>query len=318
MKIVVLDGYVLNPGDLSWKELESLGDCTIFDRSPPSVVIERAKDAEIILTNKTVIDRSVIAQLPKLRYIGVMATGYNVVDLDAARERGILVTSVPAYSTTSVAQFTFALILELACHVGNHSQGVRQGRWTKSKDFSYWDASLVELDGLAFGIMGYGSIGKSVALIARAFGMKVLVHTRNPPSSENGISFVEQKVLFEQSDILSLHCPLSPETENLINKERLSWMKTSAFLINTSRGKLVVEKDLAEALNLGRIAGAGLDVLVDEPPREDNPLLTAKNCVVTPHIGWATLAARKRLMQVIVQNVQGFILGKPQNVIKSR
>lgn len=313
MKIVVLDGYTSNPGDLSCDELSSLGECAVFDRTEATDVLERAADAEIVLTNKVVLDREIIGQLSKLKYIGVLATGYNVVDIDAAREKGIVVTNIPAYSTSSVAQMTFALILELAMHVGNHSASVRRGEWAESIDFSYWKHPLVELDGLTMGIIGLGQIGKAVADIAKAFGMRVIANSRT--SNYPGVQLVDLEVLLKQSDIVSIHTPLTAETMGLINKDRLSLMKPSAFIINTSRGSVVNEQDLADALNSGKIAGAGVDVLSTEPPSPNNPLLTAKNCFITPHIGWATKAARSRLLKIAVENVRAFLEGSPQNVV---
>ena len=316
MKIVVLDGYTLNPGDLSWDELKMLGLCDIYDRTPPEEVISRAAGAKIVLTNKTILCRDHLQNLPALQYIGVLATGVNVVDLAAARERGILVTNVPAYATPSVAQLTFALLLELALHAGAHSHGVRAGRWTRSQDFCYWEYPLIELAGLTLGIVGFGHTGQATAQLALAFGMRVLVHTRRAPQpSPLDIEFADLKNLFTRSDVVSLHCPLTPETRHLINAERLAWMKPSAFLVNTGRGPLVDEQALADALNAGKIAGAGLDVLANEPPPASNPLLTARNCVITPHFGWATRAARIRLMQTAVANVRAFLNGKPQNVV---
>jgi glycerate dehydrogenase len=314
MKIVVLDGYTMNPGDLSWKPLEAFGECAIYDRTPPERVVERAAGAEVVLTNKVVLDGAVMARLPAIKYIGVLATGYNVVDTAAARERGIVVTNVPAYSTRSVAQLVMALVLELAHHVGHHARTVREGRWTASKDFAYWDHPLVELEGLVMGIVGFGQTGRAVADMARAFGMRVLVHTRTPTAGP-GVEFVDLATLLRRSDVVSLHCPLTPETEGLVNAKRLATMKPTAFLINTSRGPVVNERDLAEALGAGRIAGAGLDVLSTEPPKADNPLLAAKNCFITPHFAWATRAARERLMKTVVENVRGFLAGRPQNVV---
>lgn len=316
MNIVVLDGHTLNPGDLSWSALEALGACRVFDRTPPGETVARAADAEIALTNKTVLDRDTLARLPRLRYIGVLATGYNVVDLAAARERGIAVTNVPGYSTASVVQITFALLLELTHHVGAHADGVRAGRWSRSVDFCYWDSPLVELAGLTLGLVGFGNVGRGVAQAGTAFGMRVLAHTRTvPKSGVEGVSFTDLETVFRQSDIVSLHCPLTEATRQLINRERLAWMKPTAFLINTGRGPLVDEAALADALNAGRLAGAGLDVLSTEPPTADNPLLAARNCVITPHIGWATRAARERLMRIAVENVRAFLAGQPQNVV---
>jgi glycerate dehydrogenase len=314
MNIVVLDAFTLNPGDLSWDALQDLGPCTIYDRTPPEQVASRATDAEIVLTNKALLPRAVIEQLPKLRYIGVLATGTNVVELAAAREGGIVVTNVPAYSTPSVAQTVFALLLELTHRVGHHAQAVRDGKWTRSPDFCYWDFPLVELDGLTMGIVGFGRIGAVVAGIAHAFGMKVLAHSSAPKPAPDFVRFVDLETLFRQSDVVSLHCPLTPQTQNLVNTQRLGWMKPAALLINTGRGPLVDERALADALNSGRIAGAGLDVLSVEPPPADNPLLKAKNCVVTPHLGWGTLASRRRLMHVAVENVRAFLAGQPRNV----
>ena len=313
--IVVLDGHTMNPGDLSWDALRALGPSTIYKRTPPSEVIERAQNATAILTNKTVLDRPVIERLPRLEYIGVTATGYNVVDVVVARDRGIPVTNVPGYSTASVAQLVFALILELTHQVGHHSQTVRAGRWAAGPDFCYWDHPLIELAGLTLGLVGYGQIGQAVARIGRAFGMKVIVHTRTPRTDDPAIRFVDLDTLFSQADVVSLHCPLAPATHGLVNAQRLAQMKPSAFLINTGRGPLVVEADLAAALNANRIAGAGLDVLALEPPAPDNPLLKARNCVITPHFGWGTLAARQRLMTAAVGNLHAFLAGTPQNVV---
>jgi glycerate dehydrogenase len=314
MKIVVLDGYTLNPGDLSWDELKALGPCDVFDRTRPDEVLQRAVGAEIVLTNKTELTRAQIEQLPKLKYIGVLATGTNIVDLAAARERNVPVTNVPAYGTKSVAQTTLALLLELTQHIGHHARTVRDGRWTRSPDWCYWDRPLIELDGLTMGIVGFGRIGRAVAELAAAFGMHVIAYSPNPKSAP-GARFVDLETLFRKADVISLHCPLTPQTKNLVNTERLSWMKPTAFLLNTSRGALVDEAALAEALNSGRIAGVGLDVLSSEPPPESNPLLDAKNCYITPHLAWATRAARSRLMKVAVENVRAFLAGKPQNVV---
>jgi glycerate dehydrogenase len=316
MKIVVLDGYTLNPGDLSWDELKSLGDCEIHDRTPPQEVLVRGSGAEIVLTNKTVLTREQIQSLPKLKYIGVLATGTNIVDVIAARERNIPVTNIPTYGTRSVAQMAFALLLELTQHVGHHAQTVSEGRWTRSTEWCYWDGSLIELDGLTMGIVGFGRIGRAVADLAAAFGMKLLIHDCSRPQQlPANVSFVDLETLFRNSDVVSLHCPLTPETKQLVNAERLSWMKPTAFLLNTSRGALIDEPALAAALDAGKIAGAGLDVLSIEPPPADNPLLRAKNCSVTPHIAWATRAARSRLMQIAVANVRAFLHGRLENVV---
>ena len=316
MKIVVLDGYTLNPGDLSWEELKALGDCEIHERLPAGEIVPRAAEADILLTNKVALPRDLIVRLPKLRYIGVTATGYNIVDTVAARERNVSVTNVPAYGTPSVAQMTFALLLELTQHVGLHAQSVRAGRWTRSADWCYWERPLVELNGLTMGIVGLGRIGRAVADLAAAFGMKVVAQSRSRAQSGPAqFPLLDLDALFRQSDVVSLHCPLTPETNHLVNAARLSLMKPSAFLLNTSRGPLIDEPALAEALNDGRLAGAGLDVLSLEPPPADNPLLQAKNCLITPHIAWATRAARARLMNAAVANVRAFLAGKPQNVV---
>lgn len=316
MQIVVLDGYTLNPGDLDWVKLEALGPTVIHDRTPADQIVARAANAEIILTNKTILSRETLDRLPRLRYIGVLATGYNVVDLDAARQRGVPVTNVPTYGTSSVAQMVFAHLLNLTQHVADHSRGVADGRWSQSDDFCYWDTPLVELAGLTMGLVGFGRIGRAVAQIAQAFGMNVLVYdVTAPPEPPEGVRFVSLEDVVRQSDVVSLHCPLTPATQKLINAERLALMKPSAILINTSRGPLVDEPALADALNAGRLAGACLDVLSVEPPPADNPLLTAKNCHITPHIAWATQAARQRLLDTAVANVQAFIDGKPRNVV---
>jgi glycerate dehydrogenase len=315
MNIVVLDGHTLNPGDLSWDELQSLGECRIYDRTAPDEVVRRAADAEIVLTNKTVLTGEQIRSLPTLRYIGVLATGYNIVDIAAARGGNIPVTNVPTYGTRSVAQHTFALLLELTQHAGHHAQTVRDGRWTNCPDFCYWDYPLVELEGLTLGIVGLGRIGRAVAELAKAFGLSLLATSSTPGRSSSGIQFVELEILFRQSDVVSLHCPLTPQTNNLVNAKRLALMKPTAFLLNTSRGGLVDEQALADALNSDLIAGAAVDVLSLEPPPADNPLLRAKNCLVTPHIAWATRAARSRLLATAVANVRAFLEENAQNVV---
>ncbi|MDE5791252.1 MAG: D-2-hydroxyacid dehydrogenase [Muribaculaceae bacterium] len=317
MKIVVLDGYTLNPGDLSWEELEKLGEVTIYDRTRPEEIVRRAEGAEIILTNKTVIDKEKLEALPELKYIGVLATGYNVVDTEMAREKGIVVTNIPAYSTASVAQMVFALLLAITNGVEHYTLENSNGRWSRSADFCYWDAPLIELSGKSFGIIGFGNIGQSVARIAMAFGMKVLALTSKPaealPAGVEKASSLD--ALLSESDVVSLHCPLTDSTRHIINGETLSKMKPSAILINTGRGPLVDEKALAEALNCGKLRGAGVDVLSTEPPLADNPLLSARNCFVTPHIAWATVEARRRLMDIAVSNVASFLAGNPENVV---
>lgn len=313
-RIVVLDGFTLNPGDLDWAPLQALGECAIHDRTPDSEVAARAADAEIVLTNKAVVSGETIARLPKLRYIGVLATGYNVVDVAAAKARGIPVCNVPGYGTPAVAQHVFALILELATRTGHHAQTVRDGRWARSVDWCYWDFPLIELAGRTLGIVGFGEIGRAVARIGKAFGMEVIASARRPRAVD-GVEFVSTDDLFRRADVVTLHCPLTDETRGLVNATRLATMKPTAFLINTGRGPLVVEQDLADALNSGRIAGAGLDVLSAEPPPANNPLPSAKNCLITPHIAWATREARARLLDVVVANLRAFLVGQPQNVV---
>jgi glycerate dehydrogenase len=315
-KIVILDGYTLNPGDLSWKGLEALGQCTVYDRTGPVEILSRAEGAEIVLTNKTVLSSDIIGQLRSLKCIGVLATGYNIVDVEAASDRGVIVTNVPAYSTWSVAQLAFAHLLNLTHQVGHHAETVRNGRWTSNPDFCYWDTPLIELAGLTMGILGFGRIGQTTAKLALTFGMKVVAYDiAQPASMPEGCEFVGLEDVFRRSDVVSLHCPLTAQTERIVNKQRLSLMKKTAFLINTSRGPLVDEQALAEALNNGRIAGAGVDVLSSEPPVKDNPLLKAKNCFITPHIAWATRSARERLLKVVVDNVAAFLAGEPRNVV---
>lgn len=314
-RIVVLDGYTLNPGDLDWAPLQAIGDCSIYDRTPPGQVAERAAAADIVLTNKALLPRETIERLPALRYIGVLATGYNVVDVVAARDKGIPVTNVPGYGTASVAQHVFALLLELTQRTGHHAQTVRDGRWSACPDFCYWDFPLIELAGRTLGIVGYGEIGRAVARIGLAFGMKVIASTRTPRAAAGDVAFVPLEELLRRSDVVTLHCPLTDDTKGLINAARLALMKPTAFLINTGRGPLVVEADLAAALNCGRLAGAGLDVLATEPPPATNPLLTAKNCLVTPHIAWATREARERLLGIAVDNIRAFLAGQPRHVV---
>jgi len=307
MKIVVLDGYALNPGDLSWTGMEALGELTVYERTSPSEVLERSAGAEVLITNKTVITAEHIAALPQLKYIGVLATGYNVVDIDEARNRGIVVTNIPAYSTASVAQMVFAHVLNITQRVGYYATENANGRWTNSVDFCYWDTDLVELDGKKMGIVGLGNIGRATARIAQAFGMEVLVVTSKEQSAlPEGMKKVTLDELFAQSDVVSLHCPLTPDTKEMVNAARLQTMKPSAILINTGRGPLVNEQDLADALNGGRIAAAGLDVLSVEPSVTGNPLLGARNCFITPHIAWATKEARIRLMDIAVNNLKSY------------
>lgn len=314
MKIVVLDGYGLNPGDLSWDAVSQLGELTVYDRTSSEEIIERSAGAEAILTNKTVITAEIMEALPDLKYIGVLATGYNVVNIDAAREKGIVVTNIPAYSTPSVAQMVFAHILNIAQQVQHHSEEVRKGRWTNNADFCFWDTPLIELREKKIGLVGLGHTGFNTARIAIGFGMQVTAYTSKsslqlPPE----IKKRTLDELFSECDIVSLHCPLTDETKELVNAERLRLMKPTAILINTGRGPLVNEQDLADALNAGKLYAAGLDVLSSEPPKADNPLLTARNCYITPHIAWASLEARTRLMDILVENIKAFQAGKPVN-----
>lgn len=314
MKIVALDGYAANPGDLSWNELKNLGECTIYERTSPEDVLERAAGAEILLTNKVVLDADIIAALPELKYIGVLATGYNIVDVAAAKERGIVVSNIPAYSTASVAQMVFAHILNIAQQVQHYSEEVRGGRWTNSPDFCFWDTPLIELRGKKIGIVGLGQTGFNTARIAIGFGMEVYAYTsKSPFQLPPEIKKMELDEIFSTCDIVSLHCPLTDATRELVNARRLKQMKFTAILINTGRGPLINEQDLADALNNGTIFAAGLDVLTQEPPRADNPLLSAKNCYITPHIAWASTAARERLMQIMLDNIKAYLDGKPVN-----
>ena len=316
-KIVVLDGYTLNPGDLDWSGLEAIGDCSVYDRTPPEETISRAQGAEMVLTNKTLLAREEIEALPSLNYIGILATGFNVVDLDLARELNITVTNIPTYGTDSVAQMVFALLLSLTQRVDHHARTVREGRWTSCPDFCYWDYPLIELTGLKMGIVGFGRIGRATGKLAQAFGMQVLAYDTIEIRATEGIEVVDLDTLCRNSDVVSLHCPLTPETEQLIDRERLAVMKETAFLINTSRGPLVESASLALALEENKIAGAALDVLEVEPPPAGNPLLRAKNCLITPHIAWATRSARGRLLNTAVQNVMAFVAGNPQNVVNA-
>lgn len=311
MKIVVLDGYTENPGDLSWGPLQELGELTVYDRTPPEAVLERIGDAEAIYTNKTVLSRELIQAMPAVRFIGVLATGYNVVDVQAARERGIVVCNIPTYGTDAVAQYVFALLLELCHHVAHHAQAVQQGRWTACPDFCFWDYPLIELSGKTMGIVGYGRIGRRTAQIARAFGMQVLAYDAFVQAEE----CVPLDELLGRSDVVSLHCPLFPETKHIIRGETIAKMKDGAILINTSRGPLVDEAALREALTSGKLYGAAVDVVSTEPVQPDNPLLGLENCLITPHIAWAPRESRQRLMDIAVENLRCFLRGAPQNVV---
>jgi glycerate dehydrogenase len=318
MTIVVLDGYAANPGDLSWDGLRELGELTVYERTAPDEVLERAKGAQAITTNKVLITAELMDQLPELRYIGVLATGYNVVDIPAARKRGIVVTNIPAYSTMSVAQLVMAHLLNITNRVALHSQAVTEGKWQTCKDFTFTLSPQIELDDKTFGIVGLGNTGTAAARIAQSLGMRVLAYSSKNAETLAALGIDKAdgyEQLFRESDVLSLHCPLTEETHHLVNAERLSWMKPTAILINTGRGPLIDEKALADALNQDRIMGAGVDVLQDEPPRNGSPLIGARNCFITPHIAWATQAARSRLMKIAVENVKAFMAGKPQNVV---
>lgn len=319
MKIVVLDGYTENPGDLSWSGLEKLGELTVYERSSltdEQEATSRIGDAEVVITNKTPITRQVLDSCPSIRYIGVLATGYNVVDYAYAAKKGIPVTNVPGYGTDTVAQYTFALLLGICHHVAHHSDAVHAGRWEQCPDFCFCDYPQIELAGKTIGIIGFGRIGQKVGSIARAFGMEVLAYSAHERESAKAIgTYVDLDTLLEKSDIISLHCPLFPETEGLINRETIGKMKDGVILLNTGRGPLIVEQDLADALNSGKVAAAAVDVVSTEPIRGENPLLTAKNCIITPHIAWATKEARQRIMDCAVRNVEAFLGGIPENVV---
>lgn len=320
MKIVVLDGYTLNPGDMSWDEMGLLGELVVYDRTPADKINERIDNAEIVLTNKVILTKEILEQTPSIKYIGVIATGYNVVDIQYARERGIIVTNVPAYSTDSVAQMVFAFILEFCHHVGEHNRAVQEGKWAKNIDFSFWDYPLIEIKNKTLGIIGFGAIGQKVAKIAEVFGMKVLFHSRTIKpglETDNMKSVTLEKVLAE-SDFITLHCPLTEQTKGLINKDTIAGMKNGAFLINTSRGPVIDENDVAQALNVGKLAGLGTDVVSIEPIQAENPLLNAKNCIITPHFAWATKEARERLMNTLIKNIDSFIKGTPVNVVNNQ
>lgn len=321
MNIVILDGYTTNPGDLDWSGFAALGSLTVYDHSPAALAVERARDAEIVINNKTILSAEVLARLPKLRYIGLLSTGYNVVDLAAASARGILVTNIPTYGTASVAQLVFALLLELCHHTEAHSQSVHAGEWERCRDFCYWKSPLIELAGKTLGIVGFGRIGRSVAAIAQAFGMCVLACDDPRVKMEEEVSptlrLTGLEEVLRNADAVTLHCPLFPETTGLIDRAAIAMMKPGAFLINTSRGPVLNEADVAEALRSGKLGGAGLDVLSTEPPKPDNPLLRAPNCVITPHIAWATKEARSRLVEIAIENVAAFMRGEARNVVNS-
>lgn len=322
MKIVILDGYTENPGDLSWEGFERLGELTVYERTPvqdKQEIQNRIGNAEIVITNKTPLTREIIEACPQIRYIGALSTGYNVIDIEAAKKHGIPVTNIPAYGTDAVAQFTFAMLLDICHHAARHSQAVYEGRWSACPDFCFWDYPLIELAGKTMGIVGFGRIGQAVGRLANAFGMKVLAYAphKRPELETDICHYVELPELLSKADVISLHCPLFPATEGMINKESIAMMKDGAILLNTGRGPLIVEQDLADALNSGRLYAAGVDVVSVEPIREDNPLLKAKNCLITPHIAWASRESRQRLMDTAVGNLKAFLAGEPVNVVNS-
>ncbi len=323
MKIVILDGYTENPGDLSWEGFERLGELTVYDRTPVGEEAEiqtRIGDAEIVITNKTPLTRGTIEACPQIRYIGALSTGYNVIDIEAARERGIPVSNIPGYATEAAAQLTFALLLDICQHAAHHSQAVHEGRWSACPDFCFWDYPLLELAQKTFGIIGFGSIGQAAGRLANAFGMKVLAYAphRKPELESEMCRYGELEEILAEADIISLHCPLFPSTEGMINRETIARMKDGVILLNTGRGPLIVEQDLADALNSGKVYAAGLDVVSVEPIREDNPLLKARNCLITPHIAWASKESRQRLMDMAVGNLEAFLAGKPVNVVNEK
>ncbi|PUU94322.1 MAG: glycerate dehydrogenase [Halanaerobium sp.] len=322
MKIVVLDGYALNPGDLSWEGIKELGGVEIYERTPESKILERAKGAEVLLTNKTQLSREKIKALPELEYIGVLATGYNVVDVEAAAENEVVVTNVPTYGTNTVAQFVLALLLETCHHVGEHNRAVKSGAWTEADDFCFWDYPLIELQGKTLGIIGFGSIGQRTAELASAFGMEIIAYDRSPEKKKadpavktDKVEFVDLMGLYRRSDVISLHCPQTEETEGMINKVSIAQMKEGVIIINTARGGLIVETDLAAALESGKVKTAAVDVLSTEPPAASNPLLNSEKAIVTPHIAWASREARERLMKTVVQNLKNFLEGNSINQV---
>ena len=319
MKIVVLDGYTLNPGDLDWNSFNALGDCVVYDRTSKTEereIIERIGDAEAVFTNKTPLSKSIFDACPAIRFVGVLATGYNVVDIQAAKERGIIVSNIPSYGTSAVGQFAIGLLLEICHHIGYHDKAVHEGAWMRNMDWCFWDYPLIELEGKTMGIVGFGRIGQMTGKVARAMGMKVIANDRFENESGRGIAdYVDRETLFRTSDVIALHCPLFPDTERMINRENIGKMKDGVIILNNSRGQLVVEQDLADALNSGKVYAAGLDVVSEEPIQPDNPLLGARNCIITPHISWAPKESRARLMALAVDNLRAFMEGKPVNVV---
>lgn len=315
MKIVILDGYTCNPGDLSWEKFRQFGNLIVYDRTAKEEVLQRSVDADILLTNKTVLDKETIFQLNAVKYIGVLATGYNVVDIKAAREKGIVVTNVPGYSTASIAQHVFSLLLEITGRVGHHDKTVKNGRWSNSADFCYWDYPLMELAKKTMGVLGYGKIGKQTAVIAKAFGINVIAYDRGRTNHDELVRKVTLPELFELSDIITLHVPLFEDTKEIINKNSIEMMRDGVIIINTSRGPLINEQDLADALNSGKVKAAGLDVLTQEPPAKDNPLIPLDNCLITPHIAWAPKEARIRLLDIAADNLKKYLKGIEQNKV---
>ena len=316
MKIVVLDGYTLNPGDLSWDDLERLGEVVVYDRTASDDILARAVDADIILTNKTPLSAETLRQCHNLRYVGVLATGYNVVDIKAASELGITVTNIPSYGTDVVAQFAISLLLEICSHIGHHDESVHDGKWESNPDWCFWDYPLIELAGKTMGIIGYGRIGRATGRIAKAIGMNVIAYDSHR-LDEYSSDYVDLDTLLSSSDVIALHCPLFPETEGIISAKTICKMKDGVIIINNSRGPLIVEKDLADALNSGKVYAAGLDVVSTEPIHGDNPLLSAKNCIITPHISWAAKESRCRLLHIAIDNIKAFLAGRPMNVVSA-
>ncbi len=319
MKIIVLDGYTLNPGDLNWEGFQQLGEITVYDRTPldENEIIKRIGDAEIVLTNKTPISRNTLEACTSIQYIGVLATGYNIVDVAAAKEKKVPVCNIPTYGTEAVGQYTIALLLEICHHIGHHSREVHNGRWEKNQDWCFWDYPLIELAGKSIGIIGYGKIGQTTGKIAQALGMKVLAHDRyqNPELINENCRYVALEELLAESDVIALHCPLFPDTEGIINKDTIAKMKNGVIIINDSRGPLIVEQDLADALNSGKVYAAAVDVVTTEPIKGDNPLLSAKNCIITPHMAWAPKESRSRLMNIAVSNLEAFLKNEPVHVV---
>lgn len=316
MKIVILDGYTENPGDLSWEGFERLGELTVYDRTPAGEIVKRIGDADAVITNKTPVSRETLEACPNVKYIGVLATGYNVIDVAAAKERGIPVCNIPSYGTDAVGQFAIALLLEICHHVAHHDQAVHEGRWEKNDDWCFWDFPLIELAGKTMGIIGFGRIGQATGRIAKALGMRVIANDEYPNDSGKAIAeYVTRDELLAQSDVIALHCPLFPSTQGIVNRENIAKMKDGVIILNNSRGPLIVEQDLADALNSGKVYAAGLDVVSSEPISADNPLLHAKNCIITPHISWAPKESRQRLMDIAVEDLRAFMDGKPINVV---